>query len=60
MLFLRKDLSHSIGGNPMRFRKNEVEIRLDDRWRTNLTERDLVMFERIAGAVNRRLGYGSS
>jgi hypothetical protein len=33
------------------------EIRLDDRWRDNLTKTDLQEFDRIAGKLNRSLGY---
>lgn len=57
MVSLKKELSHSLGGNPMRWKKNENEIILDDRWRSELTLRDLKTFESIAGSLNRRLGY---
>jgi len=56
-LDLRKSEAHNIGGNPMRFRKDEREIRLDERWRTDLDEEELAIFERVAGRLNRFLGY---
>ena len=34
-------------------------IRLDERWRSELDEGQLAAFERIAGKVNRSLGYGA-
>jgi hypothetical protein len=57
MLTLRKQIAHNIGGNPMRFRRGESAIKLDDRWRREMSAGDLATFERMAGAVNRRLGY---
>lgn len=57
-LFLTKETCHNIGGNPMLFRREEREIRLDETWRTELTPHDLATFERLAGRMNRSLGYG--
>jgi hypothetical protein len=48
---------HRIPGSPMLFQKNR-EIIEDVRWKTELSEVDLQNFERIAGSLNRRLGYG--
>jgi len=31
---------HSVGGNPMRFTQGDIEIRLDDAWRSGLPSRD--------------------
>lgn len=52
----KEDL-HNIGGNAMRFRSAETTIRLDDRWTRELTAEHLATFDRIAGRLNRRLGY---
>lgn len=41
----------------MRFRLHETKIRLDESWRTQLSPDDLETFEKIAGRMNRRLGY---
>lgn len=57
MLVLKKTGAHSIGGNPMRFRKNETKIQLDERWRKQLSKEDLLIFDRIAGKMNRQFGY---
>jgi len=57
MLVMRKSEAHNIAGNPMRFRHGEVEIRLDERWRDELTADDLAVFEQVAGRWNRRFGY---
>jgi hypothetical protein len=59
MLRLDKQSSHNIGGNPMRFRKGELTIELDERWRTDLSAAELAEFERIAGGWNSSLGYSS-
>lgn len=58
MLDFRGD-RHNIGGNPMRFRSGEDEIKLNERWKQELTDEDLRTFEREAGRANRRLGYFS-
>ncbi len=58
ILTLRKSQAHNIGGNPMRFKTGEREITLDERWRDQLSDRELLEFDRIAGDENRRLGYG--
>lgn len=60
MIDLRKELSHNIGGNPMRFRQAERTIQLDERWKHELSAEDLKTFERIAGPMNRKLGYPRS
>jgi len=57
MLTLDKSLSHDIGGNPMRFRKDETKILLDEGWRRQLTECEKQTFQEVAGKQNRSLGY---
>lgn len=57
LLDFRAGGRHSVGGNPMRFRNSEREIRLDEKWKTGLSREDLQEFEAIAGRLNRRLGY---
>jgi hypothetical protein len=60
MSVLRKANAHSISGNPMRFRREETTVEFDERWRESLTQADLRAFDRIAGPMNRRLGYTDS
>jgi len=48
---------HHILGNEMRLRSID-EVRLDEKWKTVLTECDLQVFEDIAGSMNRHYGYG--
>lgn len=48
---------HNLGGNSMRFRSNEREIRLDEKWRRELKPDDLHDFEEVAGDLNREHGY---
>jgi len=43
-------------GNSMRLRSRS-EITPDDKWEKELTTADLRVFERIAGKLNRALGY---
>lgn len=48
---------HQIPGNPMLFNLANKDIRLDEKWRTQLKNADLKAFGRVAGRMNRRLGY---
>ena len=54
---IMKELSHDIGGNPMRNRKQETEIVLDETWKRRLTENDLKIFDSHAGRMNEKFGY---
>ena len=40
----------------MRLKSND-EITLDEKWKARLTKHDLRVFDRIAGRINRQLGY---
>jgi len=44
-------------GNEMRL-KSTSEIRLDERWKTELAAEDLEVFQAEAGQLNRQYGYG--
>lgn len=57
MLNFRED-RHNLGGNPMRHRRPEGQIVLEEDWRTELSPTDLADFYAVAGRLNRRLGYG--
>lgn len=48
--------NHHILGNRMRLR-SVGDIRLDEKWRRDLSAADLAAFDRIAGDPNRRYGY---
>lgn len=54
---LQKRGQHFIGGNPMRYRTDETELRLDDQWRRHLSAADLRRFNLVAGLMNRAFGY---
>ena len=49
--------AHSAGGNPARFSLSRGIGPPDERWRSVLNAEQLERFERIAGALNRELGY---
>jgi len=51
-----RSIKQHIVGNGMRL-DTTSEIRLDERWRENLTEQDLRIFDDVAGEMNRRDGY---
>jgi hypothetical protein len=56
MLEFRRPIHHDIAGNEMRFEANN-EIVNRETWRQELSQDDLKVFERVAGPINRRLGY---
>ena len=51
-----RQVRHHVIGNGMRL-DDDSEIVLDERWRDNLSAQDIVSFDAVAGATNRRLGY---
>jgi len=57
MMKIDKIRSHSLGGNPMRWRKAETQITLDEKWKTELGYNELLVFNKIAGKQNRDFGY---
>ncbi|MCU7850753.1 MAG: sulfotransferase [Candidatus Thiodiazotropha sp. (ex Monitilora ramsayi)] len=54
---LFRESSHSLGGNPMRLRKSENTIRLNEKWKSELSKDNLKTFELKGGRLNKRLGY---
>lgn len=51
-----RSTAHHILGNSMRLR-DTTALRLDEKWRTMLSQADLATFERNAGQLNRSYGY---
>jgi len=51
-----RSVEHHVVGNGMRL-DSTSEIRPDERWKSVLTKDDLAVFDRVAGATNRRYGY---
>ena len=56
MLVFQDSGAHIANGNRMRLR-NDKEIRLDERWRSELAPEMLSYFEDKGGDLNQRLGY---
>jgi hypothetical protein len=57
MLDFRAHEHHVIGGNPMRFRRDEGGVRLDESWKREVSPSDIRIFAEIGGRLNRSLGY---
>ena len=51
-----RSVEHHVVGNGMRL-DGSSQIRVDDRWRFNLTEPQVAAFDRLAGELNQSLGY---
>jgi hypothetical protein len=51
-----RSVGQHVIGNGMRH-DTTSEIRLDERWKSVLTNKDLKTFDRVAGAWNRKFGY---
>jgi len=58
LLALSPSQHHTIAGNMIRLQRG-MAIRLDESWRANLKALHVRVFRLLAGAENRRLGYGS-
>ncbi len=54
-----RSVEHHVIGNGMRL-DDSSQIRIDERWKTRLTESELASFYREAGRLNAALGYGRS
>lgn len=52
-----RDVPNHVVGNGMRLDSSSAVV-LDERWKDVLTEKDLVEFDNVAGALNRKYGYG--
>jgi hypothetical protein len=51
-----RNTEHHIVGNGMRL-DSTSEIRIDERWRKELSQRDLAQFNSVAGDMLGKLGY---
>lgn len=49
--------THTVGGNPVRFTKDHIDIRPDDEWKTRLPGRDWWLVTALASPLLRRYGY---
>jgi hypothetical protein len=56
MLKFRSVIHHNVNGNHLRFGSVD-KIRLDEAWKTGLSQRDAAYFESKAGRLNRLFGY---
>lgn len=49
--------THTVGGNPGRFRTGTIALRPDDRWRRDLPSRDRTIIEVLTAPLARRYDY---
>ncbi len=49
--------AHTMAGNPIRFVSGNVELRIDDRWRTEMRPRDRALVAAMTAPTARRYGY---
>lgn len=54
---VRQDPTHSVSGNPSRFRDGEVRIEVDQAWRSRLSARDRRVVSAVTWPLARRYGY---
>ncbi len=50
--------THAVAGNPMRFRQGDIELRLDDEWRSRMPRRDRAVTAAITWPLRLAYGYG--
>jgi hypothetical protein len=48
---------HTLAGNPMRFGKGPVQLRSDDRWKTQSKKKDRVVVTALTWPLLRRYGF---
>ena len=48
---------HSLAGNPMRFRKGKLDVRLDDEWERKMRRRDRYVVTAFTADLLHRFGY---
>jgi hypothetical protein len=49
--------SHTVAGNPDRFRTGEVGITVDDEWRTRMSRSEQVLVGLATAPLSKRYGY---
>jgi hypothetical protein len=49
--------SHSVAGNPMRFKNGPLSVKLDDEWRTSMPRRDRASVASVTWPLLARYGY---
>lgn len=49
--------THTVAGNPMRFRSGQEELRRDDAWRTEMRDRDRRLVSALTWPTRARYGY---
>lgn len=54
---LNKIDAHDVPGNSMLFKYENRAIKKDEKWKKELTDKELKTFDRIAGNFNRKYGY---
>jgi hypothetical protein len=54
---VRLGAAHTVAGNPVRFVSGDVDIRLDDAWRSAYPERDRRILEALTWPLRARYGY---
>jgi hypothetical protein len=57
MIELKKREYHEVPGNPMLFRTAETEIVKDERWKSQLTSKEISDFQEVAQQYNAKYGY---
>lgn len=50
-------LSHSVAGNPMRFRQGRITLKMDDEWRSRMPARERILVSAVASPLLFRYGY---
>lgn len=49
--------THTVAGNPMRFRQGDLELREDEAWRSDMRPRDRALVTAVASPLLLRFGY---
>ena len=54
---IERPMSHAVAGNPHRFQKSGLVLKLDEEWKTGLALKDRLIVQAIAAPLMRKYGY---
>jgi hypothetical protein len=54
---VRLGVNHTVAGNPMRFKRGEIEVRADERWKAGMTAADRRTVTALTAPLLLRYGY---
>lgn len=51
------DIDHTVSGNPMRFKVGEIELKLDDQWKSHMSPKNISIVTMLTYPWLKKYGY---